>query len=154
MELDTTKHRFSIVVIKDTYNTYADRYLLRYVPSWDCDLFFSFRTQDVENERFIKTQLSNALHVERDSITLEYKSEELQTKYSQSGKEVKTYNHKFYLAAIADFPDILRADEFTIEDMKYKWLSIPKMLEDSRIREVNADMVQYVRDYVVRDYIG
>ena len=147
-ELDKTGHRFSIVIIKDTYNSFPNHYLVRYVKDWDCKLFFSFRTQDADNENNIATQLSNMLHVNREHISVEYKTQDYTTKYSVKDKCTKTYDHQFYVATITDFPDSVKEQDFVIDDVHYYWMSYEKMIEDKRIREVNRDIVDFVHDHV------
>ena len=148
MGLDETSHRHSIVVIKDTFNTYSNRYLLRYNESWDCYLFFSFRTQDSNNEENIKRNLSNALHVDPQSISLSYKSDEYTTKYSVKDEVIKTYDHKYYVAELSEFPVPLKNNQFCIDDVRYKWMTYPAMEKDKNIREKNMDIVQYVKHHV------
>ena len=146
--LDLTNHRFSIVVIKDTYNNDPNHYLLRYNKDWDCYLFFSFRTQETNNEGNIKKKLSNALHVDISSINLTYIADEYNTKYSVKDKVTKTYDHKYYVAELATFPRILKNNKFCIDGVKYKWMTYPAMQKDKDIVEKNMDIVQYVTQHV------
>ena len=147
-ELDLTSHRFSIVVIKDTFHEYANHYLVRYVKDWDCRLFFSFRTQENGNEENIIHQLANALHLPDSSIQLTYKTEDYTTKYSVKDKVTKTYDHKFYVATISDYPEVLQQDSFVIDDEHYYWMTYRNMADDSRIREANMEIVDFVKDNV------
>lgn len=59
VNLDETLHHFSIIAIKDTFNTGANRFLLYYDPRWKCEFFPNFKTADTEkqNEDNIKQYL-------------------------------------------------------------------------------------------------
>ncbi|MBR4513933.1 MAG: hypothetical protein IKO61_03510 [Lachnospiraceae bacterium] len=148
MELDMTSHRFSVVIIKDTFNEYANRYLLRYVRDWDCRLFFSFRTQENDNEGHLVSELSNALHIPTSDIEISFCNSDYVTKYSESDKVTKTYDHRYYVATIKNFSDTVKKEHFVIDDIDYYWMTYESMNSDERIREVNKDVIDYVRDNV------
>ena len=148
MELDMTSHRFSVVIIKDTFNEYPNRYLVRYVKDWDCRLFFSFPTVELDDEGNLVSQLSNALHVPKDSISLKFRTEDYVTKYSVKDKVTKTYDHRYYVAEISNYRPELQEDQFRIGDVDYYWMSYEKMNQDKRIHEFNKDIIDYVKDHI------
>jgi len=51
-----------------------------------------------------------------------------------------------YLASVAGFPDVAKQNAFEIDGGQYCWMSISEMENDSRIMEVNADIMQFVKD--------
>lgn len=144
--MDETRHRFSLVAIKDTFNTYPNRFLLRHDNDWECDLFFSFRTQDNEDKdaENIKSRLSHLLKVSRNEITVKYINETLQTKFSQKDKVTKVYDHKLYMAEISNFPDSEKKETFVTDGVVYKWRTIEEMRTDPDIQKKNMDVVDFV----------
>lgn len=144
--MDETHYRFSLVAIKDTFNTYPNRFLLKHDDDWKCDLFFSFPTKDEENEDIdnIKRRLSHLLKVPESEISVEYVDEALQTKFSQREKIMKAYDHRLYHAEIAEFPSFEKADTFEVDGIAYKWETIEEMKKDDDIREKNLDVVNFV----------
>ena len=145
-DMNAIEHQFSIVAVKDTFNDYPNRYLLHYEPDWKCDLFFSFRTMDSETENIenIKAKLSSLLKVDKEKIQVEYKKESIYSKYSVKDKEQKIYHHRLYLAEIKKFPKDERQDQFSLDGIDYKWLSIADMRKDIEIQAKNLDVVDMV----------
>ena len=64
----------------------------------------------------------------------------------ESHHENRIYSHKLYLASVAGFPDVAKQNAFEIDGVPYCWMSISEMENDPRIMEVNADIVQFVKD--------
>lgn len=146
-KLNTITHPFTIVAIKDTFNNYPNRFLLYYDQRWQCKFFFNFKTVD-DNEENIKQRLSNILKIEKKDISLVYKTERIYEKYSVSDKIDKIYEHRIYKAEISDFTDILKSNEFTIDGVKYFWMTIQDMENDTQIKEKNLDVVNIIKDTV------
>lgn len=144
--LDKITHPFSIVVVKDTFNRYPNRFLLYYDERWQCDFFFSFRTVDNNTENIIK-KLSNELQVEEQYISVDYKTQKIQSKFSESDKIIKTYEHKLYFADITLFSDLLKQNTFEINGKKFKWMTIEQMEQDENIKKKNLDVVDLVKIY-------
>ena len=144
-------HPFSIVAIKDTFNEYPNRFLLYYDEQWDCKFFFNYKTMenDTFNEENIKVRLANELHIDKESIKLEFKTEAIQRKYSVKDSQYKVYDHKVYRADISQFSDLIKKTEFEINNKKFYWMSIEDMKKDKRIREINSDVVSLVNDVII-----
>ena len=138
-------HDHSIVAIKDTFNEYPNRFLLYYDARWKCYLFPNFK-DNADNESFIKEGISNKLKVKADGIDMMFLTRKRQQKYSESHKENRTYLHSVYKATIKKFPTAERTDEFDMDGVKYRWMSIPEMESDDRIQKVNSDVVQLVKE--------
>jgi predicted DNA-binding protein len=138
-------HDHSIVAIKDTFNEYPNRFLLYYDARWKCYLFPNFK-DNADNESFIKEGISNKLKVKADGIDMMFLTRKRQQKYSESHKENRTYLHSVYKATIKKFPTAERTDEFEVDGVKYRWMSIPEMESDDRIQKVNSDVVQLVKE--------
>lgn len=146
--LNEITHPFSIVAVKDTFNEYANRFLLYYDKSWKCWFFFSFKTMEEQNEENIRVRLSNALHISKDNISLQYKAERIQPKHSIRDDVDKVYLHRLYQAKIASFSNEVRADEFEVDGVQYRWMTIEEMETDQTIMDINSDVVSMVKDKI------
>lgn len=142
---DLNTHPFSIVAVKDTFNKHPNRFLLYYEERWKCKFFFSYKTNIDNNEDSIKSRLSNELKIDSSTISLDFKTEKTYDKYSVSDQCMKTYVHKIYLAKISEFPELLKQKEFEIDGIHYYWMTIREMENDSRIKDINMDVVDLIK---------
>ncbi len=145
--LNQIQHNFSIVAVKDTFNKYSNRYLLYYDEGWDCKFFFSYKTVDNDEDN-IKSRLSRELNIKENTISMQFKTETIQKKYSVKHKEERTYDHRLYYATISKYSDHIMEDEFEIDGKKFFWMTIQDMERDERIREVNSDVVSLIKDTI------
>ena len=146
--LDEILHRFSLVAIKDTFNEFPNRFLVYYEESWRCWFFFSFPTVKLYNEESVTQRLSNKLKIGTDSISLTRICGRIQPKHSRKDDVNKVYQHTLYYAEISNFPSNLREDEFTIDGIDYKWMTLEEMENDPVIREINGDVVTFVKEVI------
>lgn len=146
VKLEPPAKEHSLIAIKDTFNTYPNRYLLYYDKKWGCRFFPNFKTAQQENEISLIEHLSVMLHIPKDNIKLELKAERVQQKYSPHDEAVNIYHHKLYLATIASFPEIFHNNSFSIEDQKFYWMSVDQMLGDKNIQEKNLSVVSFVKE--------
>lgn len=145
------KHPFSIVVVKNEFEQYPDRFLLYYDSRWKCRLFLNFRTQQdmTENEEKIKRGLSNDLQVDISDIKIDYKNTYLHKKFSYSDQCEKWYEHTIYQAHISHMPETEQSDSFVINGRQYFWMSLPEMERDQIMMEKNSDIVSFVKQLVI-----
>ena len=85
-------------------------------------------------------------YIEKDKISLEYKIEHINTKYSRSDKINKRYRHAFYEVKISKFTDELKKQKFSVDGTRYQWMTLDQMWNDKAIKDCNTDIVGYVRD--------
>lgn len=142
------EHPFSIVAIKDTFRDYPNKYLLYYDNRWNCWFFMNFKTKDdpEANISSIKQGISSKLKVDANDIELNHKAEEMHHKHSVSDDEDKWYHHKLYSCELANFRSELEKDDFSIDDVKYKWMTIAEMEKNPSIKKHNMDVVQFVKN--------
>ena len=146
--LDEILHKFSIVAIKDTYQDFANRFLLYYDNAWKCWFFFSFHTEEYQNEEQLIQRLSNSLKIDKDYIKIRYISDRLQPKYSERDHQNKVYQHSLYQGVVNQFSDEMKQLEFTIDGVRYKWFTISEMEADSNIMKKNADLISFVKEKI------
>lgn len=145
-KLNQITHNHSIIAIKDTYSEFPNRFLVYDDSRWKCKLFLNYKINP-NNEKFIMDHISHELKVKSEDISIDYLSQKIHEKYSQSHKEMRFYCHKLYLVTIKSFPDIMKHNSFEIDGVQYYWMSISEMERDRRIAEVNQDIVDFVKEY-------
>lgn len=142
------EHPHSIVLIKDTFHSNDNRFLLYYDARWDCRLFLNYATvtSDFElDQKNIAKHLQMELKVSQDNLEGAFAFEKVHEKYSVSAKENRCYRHRFYQFLIKEFNEEIEQDSFEIDGKKFYWMSIAEMEQDKRIMEVNSDIVSMVK---------
>ena len=146
--LDLTPRKYSLVAIKDTFTEYPNRFLLYYDKDWDCPFLLNYKTRTSGNEEALREVLSHELKVDPKEIRLKKVAKRTYQKLSPEEGIDKNYEHSLYLAGITDFPDILKADSFSIDGKSFAWMSIEDMRQDTRIQEKNLDVVSMLRESI------
>lgn len=146
-KLNTVQHRHSLVAIKDTFSSTPSRFLLYYDDRWDCWFFFNYKTTN-NDQLHVTQRLAEELHIPTENLTLTRCGDRIQTKYSVSAKEEKTYNHTLYSASLKTFPEPLTHPSFSIDNRKYKWMSMREMHDNPMIQEKNKDVVNFVDEII------
>ena len=146
-KLNEITHDHSIVILKDTFESYSNRILVYDDKRWDCKLFLNYKG-NVNNENFIKDHLSSELKIELDNIELKYLGQKIHEKYSESAKENKVYCHKFYLANVKSFPELMKRSVFECDGKTYHWMTIDELEQDKEVQKKNSDVLSYVKELV------
>lgn len=146
--LNEISHKFSLAIIKDTFNEFPNRFLLYYDKSWECWFFFSFPTSDVQNEASILQRISNKLKIDANKLAVSYVTNRIQPKFSEKDKINKVYLHDLYYVLVDSFPAEVQKDSFEIDGTQYKWMTLDEMENDSRIRQINGDVVTFVKEKI------
>ena len=146
-KLNEIAHNHSIVLIKDSFQRFPNRFLVYEDKRWGCKLILNFK-ENPNNEEFIKNHLSGDLKIELDDINLSYLGQRIHEKYSESAKEEKVYCHKFYIANINQFPDKITKDSFEIDGKKYRWMTITELEMDEEVQKKNRDILEFVKELV------
>lgn len=126
-----SKH--AIIVIKNDDN----EYLQYYDDRWNSYLFLNCKLED-NDENIVKKYVSDILKVDVNKINCKYISDKIHTKFSESAKQEKEYHHYFYKVIINS--------EFNINN-NYKFFSYDELKNDKRIREVNSDIVEFIKEF-------
>lgn len=143
-KLNEISHNHSIVVIKDSFNKFPNRFLVYEDKLWDCEFFLNYK-ENPNNEEFIRSHISNELKIDSEDIQLKYISQKIHEKYSEKAKEIKIYSHKFYLATIKNFPDFMKNDSFEKDGRKYHWRSMMELEQNPDVLAKNMDVVNFVK---------
>lgn len=145
------KHPFSIIVIKDEFQTYPDHFLVYYDSRWKCRLFPNYHTAEnlSQNEAIVKEALSRDLHLHTSNIQIDYKDTILHKKFSHSDQCEKWYEHTIYQAHISNFPAAEQSPCFQINGRQFYWMSLADMERDQTIQEKNGDIVSFIKKLIV-----
>ena len=128
---EETAKKYSIVCITYGELNLDSKFLVYYDKDWKCWFFPNYKTIARGNVANLIKVLQNDLGI--DAVgSLKYLYRCVHYKYSEESKEVLPYDHTLYLCKLKEFPDV--------QD-NYKWLTVSEMLNDERIRKVNADVV-------------
>ena len=119
----------AIIIIKN-----KDKYLQYYDERWDSYLFPNMKLKkqftDIDIIEYVENNLNKKV------IDCTFIKNIIHSKYSVSHKEVREYNHYFYLVNIDNY-------DF---DNTYKFFSMDELKNNKRIMEVNSDIVSYIEE--------
>lgn len=146
-KLNEITHNHSIVILKDTFNSFPNKMLVYYDERWECKLFLNYK-ENPNNESFIKHHLSQELKIDISNIELKFLGQRIHEKFSESAKENKMYSHKFYIASIKEFPKMMQQDSFECDNKKYFWMTTAELEQDSNVQKKNEDILQFVKELV------
>lgn len=146
-KLNEITHNHSIVIIRASFRKYPNRLLVYDDLRWNCKFFLNYK-ENSNNEAFILDHLSRELKIEPGDITLKYLGQRIHEKYSESAKSNKVYSHKFYTAAIANFPEAMKKDSFDCDGRTYFWMPLAELEQDKNVQKKNSDILEYVKELI------
>ena len=118
-----------IIIIKNN-----NKYLQYYDNRWDSLLFLNMKLNkeftDIDIIDFVEKTLNKKV------INCRFIKNIIHSKYSVSHKEIREYNHYFYLVNL---------DNYDFNDT-YNFLSIDELKNNKRIMEVNSDIVSFIEE--------
>lgn len=144
--INIVKHEFSLAVIRNTFEQYPNKFLMRYDKRWKCWLLPYYKTNKENNTEHVKSGISIALKIDVSKIEASYKTDDFINKFSKSDKVDKYYHHLFYDITITEFPEIMRNSEFDIDDQRYKWFTLDELMGNKEIMEANWDVIKKLRE--------
>ncbi len=134
-----TPSKHAIIIIKNNDN----EYLQCYESSWKSYLFLNCKVKDAKDLEPVKTCVKEKLGVEPQNIT--YLFNKIHSKYSLKHQKMREYKHYFYLVDI-NTKTLEAKKEFELNDNKFKWFRMEELENDSRIQEVNSDIVKFIKE--------
>lgn len=138
MKLDVSAHRYSLIAIKDSFMGYkSNRILTKYFEGkWNEYMFLSFPTAAERDEESLKNAIGAALKIPRDVIHLYQKASIYQPKISQDWNTVRAYYNTYYVVYIDSFPELLKNNEFEIDGVHYKWMTLEQMEREAEKKSI------------------
>ncbi len=134
-----TPSKHAIIIIKNNNN----EYLQCYESSWKSYLFLNCKVKEKNDLEPVKTCIKEKLGVDTQNIT--YLFNKIHSKYSVKHQKMREYEHYFYLVDI-DTKTLEAKKEFELNDNKFKWFRMEELENDSRIQEVNSDIVKFIKE--------
>lgn len=139
------ERRHAIIVIRNSNG----EVLQYYDKVWDCYLFLNCKVMGMDDNKAIKKTVKDFLKAE--VTTIDYKFDRVHSKYSVKDKIIKEYHHYFYLVNVYKQEDVENQKEFVLNDIKFKWFSYEELMQDERIRVINADIVGFVKEMLEKN---
>lgn len=130
-------HEFSLVAVKNP----TGKYLQKYDSRWNCWLFPYIKTTE-NNKENVDKYIRGLLQLPIDTC---YIAQTRHCKYSESDNVYKIYNHKLYGVLLKRIPEMMLQDEFYMEDVKYRWMSITELEQDENVMKKNEDVIAFVK---------
>lgn len=135
--INNKTHEFSLLAVKNS----SGQFLQKYDNRWKSWLFPYVRSTE-ENKKNVDEYISKLLGMQ---LKAEYVTCAKHCKYSVSDDVYKIYNHKLYEVLFGSVPEAMNNDSFELNGDTYKWMSIQDMEYDTRIMEVNEEIVAFVK---------
>lgn len=139
------ERKHAIIVIRNSNG----EVLQYYDKVWDCYLFLNCKVMGMDDNEAIKKTVKDFLKTE--VTTIDYKFDRVHSKYSVKDKIIKEYHHYFYLVDIDKQEDVEKQKEFVVNDIKFKWFSYEELMQDERIKTINADIVGFVKEMLEKN---
>ena len=147
-------HSFCLIIIRNTYDSRVNKYLLLYDDRWKCYLFPYCKEgkNEEETQNRIRNYVSSHLGIPGDGIKIEKLFVREHDKYSYSDRVYKHYHHIFYGVDIFQngamkANDIIKRRNFVQDGYKYRWFTMAQMNLDKKIAQRNQDVVSDVRSH-------
>ncbi len=136
-------NKHAIIVIKNENHEYLQYFDVR----WNSYLFLNCKFNEKFNYRIIKKYISERLKIDKKEIECNYIDKKIHTKFSESDKKEKEYEHYFVEVKISFIPEIMRDKNFSIDNIKYCWYNYGELKNDERIQKVNSDIVSFIKEF-------
>lgn len=130
----------SIIVIKNEQG----KYLQYFDKRWNCYLFPNCKLPNGEDSNIVKNKVALDLNIKEENIKISLVGCKKHKKFSESDKIVKEYVHYFYKVKIKSK---LPNNTFKLNEIEYKWFSYSELMSNERIKKVNSDIIQFVKEY-------
>lgn len=130
-------HEFSLIAIKNS----DGKYLQKFDERWTCWLFPYTRSTE-NNKENVDHYVSGLL---KTPIITRYVTNAKHCKYSVSDDAYKIYDHKLYEVLLSSVPDNMTANEFCIDGIRYKWMSVAELEKNEDVMKKNEDIIAFVK---------
>ena len=137
--LNMIQHEHSLLCIQN-----EDKYLVYFDERWSCYLFPNYKSKPVDNEISLIQSLSSDLNIRQNAILLKYAGQDLNEKYSVSGKVNKLYHHLLYKVEFECKPEWFAESDFMMNGKHYYWMTVEQLLQDQATYDHNRDIVMFV----------
>lgn len=109
----------------------------------------SFATAPDNDENNVICRVAAKLKVERSKINIRFLEEiPYQPKYSPKHRTTRMYHNKYYQVRIEQFPEHMKQSTFTVDGIKYRWMTLEEMWDNENIRKNNADVLKEFEKYI------
>lgn len=124
----------------------GDKYLQYYDERWESFLFLNCKVENEKDISKIKETVAEKLNIGEEELNVSYVMNKIHSKFSESAKIMKTYQHYFFIVNFPKLPIDMLEDEFFVSETRFKWFSMEELEQDERIQQVNSDIVTFVKE--------
>lgn len=149
--LSTTESQYSLVaILNDFEGELANKVLLQFFNNgWETYMLLSFATAPDNDENNVICRVAAKLKVERSKINIRFLEEiPYQPKYSPKHRTTRMYHNKYYQVRIEQFPEHMKQSTFTVDGIKYRWMTLEEMWDNENIRKNIADVLKEFEKYI------
>lgn len=150
-KLSTSDSKYSLIAILNEFQgDYANKVLLQFLQgNWNTYMFLSYRSAPENDEDNVIARVAASLKIPQDQLKIKFLTEvPNQSKYSPDHESIRMYHNKYYQVSINSFTDTLKEPEFTLDGIKYKWMTLGEMWGDDQIKTNNADVLRVFEKYI------
>ena len=130
-------HTHQILIIQN-----EDKLLQYYDISWESYLFINKKPDTVPYMLDINNYINKQFNV--TDTECKYLGELVSKKLSIKDNKIKNYQHFFYLVSSEELNKTHTEEEFTINNVSYKWFDKNALKANIRAMEVNSDIINAV----------
>lgn len=135
------EHTHAIIIIENNKN----EFLQYFDERWNSYLFPNCKLIDKHHTHSIKNYLLQNLNVKCETENIMYVMDKVHEKYSESANKIKQYHHFFYRIEKKGLLNEVLSKDFTINNVKFTWLSFDELQNNERIQKVNKDIVDLIK---------
>lgn len=155
IELSEVENEYrAIIVLRDEFNPYSNKYLVYYDTVWNCYLCLHYsynpNNEETESDNAILKRVSNELCIKPELLSVISICKKDSCKHSYRTNETKFYHFHYYSTTINsdNTPDLMKQDEFEINEKKYYWKSIDELRNHKNTWERNSDVINFLEAHV------
>ena len=133
--MDLHTHQILIIQNKDNLLQYYD-------TNWESYLFINKKHDTVPYMLDINIYINKQFNV--TDTKCKYLGELTSKKLSMKDNKIKNYQHFFYLVSSEELNKTYTEEEFTINNVSYRWFDKNALKANIRAMEVNSDIINAV----------
>lgn len=134
--------KHAIITIKNK----KGEYLQYFDERWKSFLFPNCKLINDNHKELILECLKDKFNLNFTDIKINYLTDKIHEKFSESDKIIKEYHHYFYQIQYLELPNQLKNKTFINNNIRFAWLSLNELESDERIQEVNLDIVGFIKE--------
>ncbi|MBO5954680.1 MAG: hypothetical protein J6Q13_01780 [Clostridia bacterium] len=134
--------KHAIIVIKNN----KGEYLQYFDERWNSFLFPNCKLINDNHKQLILECLINKFNLHLSDISIDFVTDKIHEKFSESDKIKKVYHHYFYDVQYSKIQHQIENKTFKHNNINFAWFSLNELENNKRIQEVNSDIVGFIKE--------